>query len=80
MQRILSLLNGLSRAGQLARAAVILAVLCAGGCHGLSSDPNRYQHDPAWDWGSQARPNARKTDFWGASNEARQIERNLGVQ
>ena len=82
MPHMISRLDAVFRIGRLAGAAAILAgvSLCFAGCHGFHTDPGRYQFDPAAEWGQQARPDARSTEFWGVSNEARQIERRVGVQ
>lgn len=80
MVRIISIFGGLSRAGRLAALATLLAVWGLGGCKGLNGDPSRFQFDPALEWGRKSRTHQRSNEFWGVSNEARQIEKSCGIQ
>ena len=80
MVGITSVFGGLSRAGRLAAAATLLAALSLGGCKGLNGDPSRFQFDPALEWGRTSKTHQRPNEFWGVSNEARQIEKSCGVQ
>lgn len=80
MVRITSVFGGLLRAGRLAVAATLLAALGFAGCKGLNGDPNRFQFDPALEWGRKSKTHQRSNEFWGVSNEARQIEKSCGIQ
>jgi hypothetical protein len=68
-----------SRPGRLLWAAILAASLATAGCAPMNLRGRNSRDDTAR-WGeTQRRPGAR-SDLWGVSEQARQVERNLGVQ
>ncbi len=61
-------------------AVLVIAVLALPGCKLLNLGGEKYEPDPALEWGRQLRPVDQESEFSGVSNKARQIERNVGIQ
>lgn len=61
-------------------AALVIGLLALPGCKMLNLGGEKYEPDPALEWGRQLRPVDHESEFSGVSNKARQIERNVGVQ
>jgi len=61
-------------------AGLLLAFLGLAGCRNLLLDQQTtLPSDPAFEWARRARPADRNNEFWGVSNKARQIERDVGI-
>ena len=61
-------------------AASALACLWLSGCTNLDLRGEQFQHDPAFELGSQLRPADHGLEPVAISNKSIQIERNLGVR
>lgn len=60
-------------------AGLLLLGLCLAGCRNLALDQSTLPSDPAFEWARRARPADPNNEFWGVSNKARQIERDVGI-
>ncbi len=60
-------------------AGLLLVGLGLAGCRNLSLDQTTLPSDPAFEWARRARPADANNEFWGVSNKARQIERDVGI-
>jgi hypothetical protein len=73
-----SLLGKMSRLGRLVAVAIAIACTSLCGCRNWEPRGERFQHDPLLELPRDLRQSEANTEFWGASNKARQIESNLG--
>lgn len=60
-------------------AMTIAAALVLTGCNSPNLRGGNFRDDLA-QWGEKNRRPGTPTEYWGASEQARQVERNLGVQ
>ncbi len=70
----------MTQIGRRCVAVLVVALLALPGCKMLNLGGERYEPDPALEWGRQLRPVDHESEFSGVSNKARQIERNVGIQ
>ncbi len=57
-----------------------LACLVLAGCTNLDLRGEPFRDDAAFDWSGQVRQSSDRADFFGFSNKARQVEKDLGVR
>ncbi len=60
-------------------ASLLFVDLGLAGCRSLALDQSSLPSDPAFEWARRARPADPNNEFWGVSNKARQIERDVGI-
>jgi len=60
-------------------AGLLLVGLGLAGCQQLAVDKPLLPSDPAFEWARRARSAEPNNEFWGVSNKAREIERDVGI-
>jgi hypothetical protein len=86
MLRSISSSDGLMRLGRWYSATAAVVILCLSGCTALQRSDLDLSHveglhsDPERTWTQDFRPRDGGGDFFGVSNRARQIERNVGIR
>ena len=84
MLRFISSSSGLMRLGRWYSATAAVVILCLTGCTAFHRSDLDLSHveglrsTPECSWGQDFRPRDSRGDFFGVSNKARQIEKNVG--